>query len=208
MRKIIINADDYGLSPLFNKGILELIKKEVVTSTTVMIKRKYIRPALLAKFKNISVGLHLELKEKDSKKEIEDQIAHFVKKFKHLPSHLDGHQHCHLTEPNFPNVIRVAKKYSLPVRSYAEKDRLLLKKNKIKTPNTFISWHPSRTDKIPGKFKDAQKKVTELVCHPGYYDKNSSYPYNKQREQELKFLRSKEFKSFVKNFEKINYNNL
>ena len=60
-QKLIVNADDYGLSPLFNKGILALIEKGIVTSTTVMIKRKYVRPALLTKFEKISIGLHLEL---------------------------------------------------------------------------------------------------------------------------------------------------
>jgi len=28
-KKLILNADDYGLSPLFNKGILELARKKL-----------------------------------------------------------------------------------------------------------------------------------------------------------------------------------
>lgn len=78
--KIIINADDYGLSKKFNEGILELAEKEIISSVAVMINRKYIKPSDLLNFKNISIGLHLELREKTSLKEIEDQIKKFKKK--------------------------------------------------------------------------------------------------------------------------------
>jgi len=37
MIKLIINADDFGYSKLFNKMILELIAEKAVTSTSVMI---------------------------------------------------------------------------------------------------------------------------------------------------------------------------
>ncbi|MDA3814885.1 MAG: ChbG/HpnK family deacetylase [Patescibacteria group bacterium] len=65
MNKLIVNADDYGISSKFNSGIIELIEKEVVTSTTVMVKRNFVEAGKLMsviKKYNISVGLHLELK--------------------------------------------------------------------------------------------------------------------------------------------------
>ncbi len=37
MKKIIINADDFGYSYIFNKSILDLIKKKLISSTTVMV---------------------------------------------------------------------------------------------------------------------------------------------------------------------------
>jgi len=45
MNRLIISADDYGMSKNFNKGILELIRKGIVNITTVMIKRKFIKLA-------------------------------------------------------------------------------------------------------------------------------------------------------------------
>jgi len=205
IKKIIINADDYGLSPLFNKGILDLIEKGIVTSTTIMIKRKYVRPSIFKKFKDISIGLHLELEEKDTLKEIQKQIDLFVKKFKKLPSHLDGHHHLHLTKENIPKIIKIAKKYSLAVRSYKNKDQKILKKNGIKTLDAFVSWHPERIGKLKEKIRKVKGKKVELVCHPGYYDSRSTYPYNKQREQELKFLKSSAFKKMIKKFKLIKY---
>ena len=203
--KLIINADDYGMLPLFNKGILELVQKNIVTSMSVLIARKHIKPEKILHFKNISVGLHLELKEKTSTKEIENQIRKFKKRLNQLPSHLDGHQHCHLTKNNLSKVIKVAKKYNLPVRSRFDEDRKIIKKAGIKTPNQFISWHPSRKEKMFQDLKNIKSGIVELACHPGYYDKKCRYPYNKQHEEELKILKGIEFKKAIGKLKLANY---
>ena len=39
MKYLIINADDFGMSNIFNEVILELLEKEHVRSTSVMVKR-------------------------------------------------------------------------------------------------------------------------------------------------------------------------
>ena len=36
MKKLIINADDFGLHPLINKGIIEGHQKGMITSTSIM----------------------------------------------------------------------------------------------------------------------------------------------------------------------------
>lgn len=206
--KLIINADDYGLSPKFNKGISELAKNNIVSSVSVMIDRKFIKIDDFKKFEDISIGLHLELKEKSSIKNIEAQLKKFRRKFGYLPSHLDGHKHCHLTDNNIYKVIKVAKKYNFPVRSRFPKDRKILKKYKIKTLDNFISWHSKRKNKLFSNLKNIKAKITELVCHPGYYDKNCDSSYNRQRELELKLLKSRRFKDLLKNFDLISYNEL
>ncbi len=205
MRKIIINADDYGLSEKFNKGILELAKKNIISSITVMIDKKHIKSSDLLNFRGISIGLHLELKERTSLREIEDQVKKFKNKFGKFPSHFDGHQHCHLTGGNLFKVIEIAQKYNLPVRSRFTEDREILKKHKIKTPDRFISWHPKRKEKLFKEIKEAEENIVELVCHPGYYDENCKYIYNEQREKELKILKSREFSEMIKRFKLVNY---
>lgn len=206
--KIIINADDYGLSKEFNGGILELAGKRIISSITVMINRKYVKPLDLLTFKNISVGLHLELKEKASLEEIESQVKKFKNKFKKIPSHLDGHKHCHLTKNNLPKVIRIAQRYNLPVRSKLTQDRKMLREYKIKTPDRFISWHPKRKERFFNRIKNIKSPACEIVCHPGYFDKNYKHSYNKQREQELRILKSGEFKTIIKKYKSVNYSGL
>ncbi len=204
-KSIIINADDWGFSPFFNKGILKLIRRGLVTSVSVMVNQKYLEPEKLLSFDNISIGLHLELDESSGADEIEMQINKFKQMFGKLPSHLDGHQHCHILPKHINNVARIAKKYALPVRSRFNEDRDFLKKNKIKTPDFFLSWHPKRTEKLIDQLENVDVCVIEMVCHPGYFDKNCNYSYNKQREQELNFLQSSNFLNIISKFKLTNY---
>lgn len=208
MNKLIVNADDYGLGKLFNAGIIELAQAGIVTSISVMIKRQPVEVKELLSLKNVSIGLHLELGNNSEAREIENQIELFSEKFGKLPSHLDGHQHCHLTADNIENVISVAKKYNLPVRSKSIVDRLLLTKNQLKTPDNFISWHPKRAKEMLSALENETARVCELVCHPGYYDKNADVLYNESREKELEFLKSDAFENISKKFEKISYNEI
>lgn len=211
MKKIIINADDYGLSKEFNRGIIELITKEIVKSVTVMINRKYVFPEELMKFPDLSIGLHLEEKNfTNSEDFFESQIKKFKFVFKSLPSHLDGHQHCHLKKENRQIVIKLALKYNLPVRSRYLKGRVDLMANNIKTPNKLISWHPKRKDYFFNRISLTEERVTEIVCHPGYFDKKHrrKLKYNQQREKELEILKSPDFKKILTKFKPINYREL
>lgn len=173
-----------------------------------MMRRNPINASELKKYRNISIGLHLELKEKDTIREIESQLKDFVKKFGQLPSHLDGHKHMHLTVKNLPKVIKIAKKYGLPLRSYLPEDRKIIRKADIVTPDLFISWHPKRKPELWKKLENIKPGTTELVCHPGHYDKKSKSSYNRQREKELKILKSREFKKLLKKYQLINYSQL
>lgn len=206
-QKLIINADDYGMSPLFDKAIRELANTGIITSTTVLVDKK-IDPAPLLDLENISIGLHLNIKESTSPEDqIEQQISIFGELFSFLPSHLDGHRHCHIDPNNISAVVKIAKKYNLTVRSRFSEDRKVFQKNNIPTPDSFISWHPRRKHLLFQKLKNKQRGITELVCHPGYYDKDCAYPYNERREEELNILKSKEFSCAIQKFQQANYSN-
>lgn len=207
--QLIITADDYGMSPLFNAGILEASRAGLVTGISVMIKRKYIRKMELLAL-GIPLGLHLELHKNSPSQEIINQIRRFQKRFGRLPTYLDGHQHQHLTPEHISHVIRAAKKYHLPVRSRFHRDRTMLKQAGIPTPATFIAWHPTRLadlhERLERLRRAAEKEsLVELVVHPGYFDQGCHYPYNREREQELAFLKSPVFKQLLTNFQLISY---
>src|SRR3989339_1163557 len=204
-RKLIINADDYGLSKKFNGGILELIGKGIVTSTTVMIKREFIKPKDLLEQKHVSIGLHLELSLETPAEEMEQQIKVFSKLFGRFPSHLDGHKYYHLLPSNFSKVLKIAKKYELPVRSTSSDDRKIMREAGIKTPDQFISWHPDRKAKLFKDLKSAKSRTIELLCHPGYFDPKATDSYNKQREVEQEILKSRQFKNIIRRFDLITY---
>ena len=58
--KLILNADDFGLSQSVNKGIVECLQNGLVTSTTMMMNTPYTDEAIkLAKEHNIkNIGIH------------------------------------------------------------------------------------------------------------------------------------------------------
>ncbi len=203
--KLVITADDYGMSPLFNQGIEELALVKLITGISVMIRRPFIETAKL-NFPNLSLGLHLELEELSSIKEIENQIISFRDKFGMLPAYLDGHQHKHLTSGNLALIIEAARKFHLPVRSRFQEDRRILREQFIVTPDNFISWHPTRTTTLAKRLRSTQAfPISELVVHPGYFDPTCDYPYNQERESELVFLKSPSFQELVTLFELTSY---
>lgn len=63
MRRVIINADDFGLSDSINKSIITAYEIGVLTSTTLLVKREATDAAVeLAKaHPKLCVGLHLDL---------------------------------------------------------------------------------------------------------------------------------------------------
>jgi len=172
-----------------------------------MIRRNNINPSDLD-FDKISIGLHLELDNKEIEKEIKDQYKKFIELFDKKPSHIDSHQHKHLTENNLPKVVNLCKKYNLRLRLKEDKDRQIIKSNNIKTPNKYISRYPKRKEKLFSKLEDNQTEITEMVCHPGYFDKNCDYPCNRKREEELEILKSKEFNKIISQYKLINYHQL
>lgn len=140
----IITADDYGLSPKFNEGILDAAKSGLISSTSVMIEREYIDPSVPTTLPNVSFGLHLEISDEAPETAIERQIRRFQDTFHAPPTYLDDHQHCHLLPENLPATIKAAKRNGIPVRSRFDEDRAILRDAGIHTPDLFISWHPTR----------------------------------------------------------------
>ena len=63
MTKVIINADDFGLSKATNYGIIEAHLNGVLTSTTLMVTMPSVEHAVsLMKFvPDLGVGLHLNI---------------------------------------------------------------------------------------------------------------------------------------------------
>ena len=45
-QKLIVNADDFGLTPGVNYGIIEAFKYGILTSTTLMINQPFVEHAI------------------------------------------------------------------------------------------------------------------------------------------------------------------
>lgn len=61
---IIVNADDFGLSPAVNDGIVECFQQGIISSTTILVNMPYFENAVqLAKINKFedSIGLHFNM---------------------------------------------------------------------------------------------------------------------------------------------------
>src|SRR5574344_1268555 len=66
MKKIIINADDFGYSHSVNEAIVECFKRRYITQTTIMTNMPFYDEAITyAKENNLmdKIGLHINLDE-------------------------------------------------------------------------------------------------------------------------------------------------
>ncbi len=62
-KRLIVNADDFGLSPGVNRGIAEAHRRGIVTSTTLLVNQPAAKAAweLAQQLPQLGVGLHLNL---------------------------------------------------------------------------------------------------------------------------------------------------
>lgn len=138
-RTLIVNADDFGLSPGVNAGIVAAHRNGIVTSTSLMVRQPAAAEAARCakQHPQLSVGLHLDLCEwvfrddawqqvyevvpmNDSaaiEREVLAQLKQFETLTGHAPTHLDSHQHVHRHEPVRSIVLRHANARRLIVRS-------------------------------------------------------------------------------------------
>lgn len=216
--RLIINADDYGLTKGVSKAIRDLLKDGTIRSTTVMINFVTEEDLkALAKIKNISVGLHFvldagkaclvsELTDADGKfkykvkelghipkatirKELESQ---YLKLAKYINvTHIDSHHHTHLRNQNVLEAVReFANAHEIKYREAAN----LFTTDSIKNGSRgFINdFYDDGLELYPERLKDYNEfEQYEMMCHPGYNDEDlqNVSSYTWQREYEIKKLK-------------------
>lgn len=122
-KNLIINADDFGFSKIFNESILDVIRNDQIKSTTVMVDRvtddqkdQFDELINLSKTKNISIGLHIEFTSDDYKSQIESQFNKFKEILGFQPSHIDIHKGFALSE-TYEDVVNFCNEHNLPTRN-------------------------------------------------------------------------------------------
>lgn len=169
--RLIVNADDFGVSRAVNLGIIDCFRKGIVTSATIMMNMPQAEDAvMLAKEHGLPVGLHLVItsgfpisddvpslvgedgrfrKRKEqltgySLKDVEREFRSQIEKALMLglvPTHLDSHHHVHM-EPGISDIVgELAKELMIPVRIHT-KDHIPEGLKGIPSPERMIaSFH-------------------------------------------------------------------
>ena len=216
-KQLIVNADDFGLSPGVNRGIIEAAENGILTSASLMV-RQPAAAAAAAYARNhpeLSVGLHLDLGEwvcvrqewvplysvvdtEDSvavADEVRRQISEFQRLLDRPPTHLDSHQHVHRKEPVRSIVAGLAERLGVPLRERTPGivycGDFYGQTDEGETWSEVLSVNGLR--KILCSIADG---VTELGCHPGY-DDGLSTSYRVERALEVQVLCSAEIRQAV-----------
>lgn len=204
MRKLIINADDFGYTKGINRGIIEGVNAGIITSTSLMVNEEYAEGVISIKHNpKISIGLHFVVP--NNKHLALESFEVQLQKFKDLvgrkPDHIDSHKILPRDIPGFEDFLsNYSKEQSTPVRDWGHAKLIEsffglyldgsgnLNEDKI-SPKNFISILDN----------EVTKGYNELMCHAGYADDElrSKSSYNDSREIELKTLLSDEVKSYI-----------
>ena len=208
MRKLIVNADDFGLSHGVNRGIIETAEKGVLTSASLMVRQPAASEA--AEYARgdgrISVGIHLDLGEWQYKggewmplysvvavddvtavkRELRRQLSEFERLVGRKPTHIDSHQHVHRQEPVHSIAEEAAKELGVPLRDAS--DRVHYCGDFYGQDAEEKSLREALTvENFVQIMRSLPEGTTELGCHPGY-DDGLATTYRRERALEVKVL--------------------
>lgn len=226
MKKLIINADDFGYCEAVNYGIIESYRQGVVSSTTIMANMPGFDHAveLLQQYPNLGLGIHLTctchkplgtgyrtLTDEDGyfyKHTLErfdqDEILQewYLQMERCLDAglcidHIDSHHHVH-NSPVFASAFsRFLKQYPLPVRNGLTYELTLQRYATL--------YGKFYKDNCTIAFLEAflstikEDEVYDIMCHPAYLDTflSKSTSYASGRLQEFDVLTSQEIKQAI-----------
>ncbi|GAC1387933.1 MAG: chitin disaccharide deacetylase [Ginsengibacter sp.] len=218
VKKLIVNADDFGQSEGINCGIIKTYEQGIVTSASLMVRYPAAISASEYLKKNIKLGcgIHFDLGEwifLENKwqtlyeivslddvelvtKEINKQLETFCDLVGRKPTHIDSHQHVHLKDAILPIFIKIAKKLNVTLRR---------NNNKVAYCGDFYGqssagtpFHDSiKISRLINIINSIKEGITELACHPGLYDDIKTM-YNIEREIEVNTLCDIRIKETIK----------
>lgn len=207
-RQLIVNADDLGLSPGVNRGIIEAHERGIVTSASLMVRWPAAEEAAAyaRQHPDLSVGLHVDLGEwrclndtwvpvyeivtGDGMTDVQHEITRQLESFRSLigrePTHFDSHQHVHRDEPALSILLGLARATGVPLRDHSTRVRYC--GAFYGQTATGLPFHEAITvQALVDIVEGLPSGVTEVGCHPGEgTDLESSY--RDEREQEVAVL--------------------
>jgi predicted glycoside hydrolase/deacetylase ChbG (UPF0249 family) len=206
-RFLIVNADDLGMSAAVNAGIAAAHERGIVTSASLMV-RQGAAPAgaeVAAAHPALAVGLHLDLGQwdyengewtaayqrcqPDDEAAVEAECRAQLDLFRRLtgrePTHLDSHQHTHMSEPVAAVADCLAAELRVPLRA----------RGRVRYEGGFYG-QSGKGEPCPDAIGVASLVAllaslpegrTELGCHPGL-GMGAESSYGPERELEVQAL--------------------
>jgi chitin disaccharide deacetylase len=178
-RFLIVNADDFGLSPAVNAGVLEAYEEGIVTSASLMVGWRAALAAAeeLTAHPDLAVGLHLE------PEDCRAQLERFRELIGRDPTHLDSHKHIHETEPMSAMAEALAAELEVPLRNQA----IRYEGSFYGRPGGEPAPEAISPEHLIGLIRSLPPGWTEIGCHPAAGPVPSS-SYDAERQVEMRTL--------------------
>jgi predicted glycoside hydrolase/deacetylase ChbG (UPF0249 family) len=134
VRRLVVNADDFGFTQDVNAGIVEAHRNGILTATTLMATGRAFDDAVRLAKENpsLDIGVHLVLVGEDPfpataaqltrevafgriqvYEALSEQVRRIINAGLH-PTHLDTHKHTHLLPPVLAAVARISEEFKIP----------------------------------------------------------------------------------------------
>jgi predicted glycoside hydrolase/deacetylase ChbG (UPF0249 family) len=194
MKRLIVNADDFGFTRDVNLGIIEAHRRGILTAATLMATAPAFDHAveLARAHPSLDVGAHLVLVGGPSQPatvarlaaaialgrvRIYEQLEEQVRRIAGAgvrPTHLDTHKHTHLLPPVLDAVARLSRAYAIPwVRRPLNLPLLTgrLERHGCRLTDRFEGYALTGrmgTGELVAFLERLPEGLTELMCHPGY----------------------------------------
>jgi predicted glycoside hydrolase/deacetylase ChbG (UPF0249 family) len=184
---LIVNADDFGLSPGVNAGVATAHQEGILTSASLMVRWPAAGDAALygRATPSLAVGLHVDLGEwtylegtwrplyvvvdvTDADavtSELDRQLEAFRDLLGRDPTHIDSHQHVHREDPVRRVVMALGRRLRCPVRQVSPGIRYVGDFYGQSADGAPFCDAVS-VDGLLGLIRRLPEGIVELACHP------------------------------------------
>lgn len=222
MRHLIVNADDVGLCPEVDAGVLETVRAGAVTAASIFVNPPHRADVESFLDAGVSLCLHWNLNHgrpvsgapsfadalepDEAERELRAQLDLFHRLTGREPAQLNFHKHLHARDDRVLQIgIAVALERGIPLRAVNPAMRDLLRRRGVRTTDFFIGdtrpapyWTVARMREI---LPAVAEGATELMCHPGRGVKPiAGLRYLAERDAEREALASAEGLSLLADF--------
>lgn len=233
MKNLIVNADDFGLTPSVNLGIIESFKNGIVTSTTLMVNQPFAEHACKLAHENqrLDIGLHITFdkgRALSGVSSLTDREGNLLPDDKLMTDACEEDFYKEIeAQLRYFNVIMKRNPTHLDSHHHIHIRNPKANKAFMKIINKYGLKYRNN-DNFIGDFYDdgvtrknlidlIEKKLSEgfetveLMCHPAYIDSylEETTSYLHKRRDELEVLTSIDIKNHIKsNYHLISYADL